>query len=180
MRKYLMIAILAAGTLATSCKDKVDPVDPKPTPEPKCAFTLTSETFDNHRFLISDDAVRGAAFDAFNTVTVPQIIGPTSDGKYKITIEGEWDVNPADNFPKTLTFSDKNSLNISIEGIHSTTDTVYLNLSSQLTQGSVTITKYGEVGQNIEGTFQGVFDVSGGLDATIKDGKFVVKRDPNL
>lgn len=175
MRKYLLLAILAAGTLGTACKKKPEtPPGPPANADSKVSFTVDDgATFKDYRFQMNDvTAEESAAFETATGTLIPYIFGSTKDGKYDIDISGQWMVNAAE----TVTFNDENSMNIEIDG----GDTLLWNLSSKLNQGTLTITKFGSVGQTIEGTFKGTFTSAGGGDVSVKDGKFTLTRDEDL
>jgi hypothetical protein len=184
MRKYLLLAIFG-GSLLTSCDDKTPDPGPTPIPEPNVAFTITSENFDNFRMLVSDDSKEEGAYEPapnppIEPNTQPLVLGLTKDGKYLISISGQWDFQPGETYPKTVFFSDKHYMTIEITGKKPETDTISISMGSKPNEGSVTIDKYGSVGGYIEGSFKGIFSTGGGLDATIKEGKFKLKRGENL
>jgi hypothetical protein len=174
MRKYLLLAVLAAGTLATGCKPKDPVIVPPVTPDSKVAFTLEGEGFTtDYRFQMNDvTAQEVAAYEPSSGYLQPIMSGVTKDGKYQIELNGQWEVNS----PTTITFNDKNSLEILVDP----GDTTAVTLTSKMNQGTVTITKFGAVGETIEGTFKGIFTSSGGGDISVKDGRFILKRDQDI
>jgi hypothetical protein len=173
MRKYLLLAVLGTGVLATSCKDDPDPVVPPAAQDSKVAFTLTGGPFNSYRVQMNDvSAQEVAAYEPSSGYLAPLISGGTKDTKYDVDISAQWKVNG----PKTIFFNDENSMNISIED----DDTTAVSLTSKTNEGTVVVTKFGEVGSTIEGTFKGTFTSSGGGDVSVTDGKFILKREQDL
>jgi hypothetical protein len=174
MRKYLLLAALGTGLLATSCK----PDDPTTTVPPavqdsKVAFTVNGGPFNNYRVQMNDvSAQEGAAYEPSSGYLAPLVFGGTKDGKYDVEISAQWKVNG----PKTIFFNDDNTMNISLDD----GDTTAVSLTSKTNEGTVVISKFGEVGSTIEGTFKGTFTSSGGGDISVTDGKFNLKRDEDL
>ena len=178
MRKYLVLAVLASGLLASSChKDDNNGNTTPPAPDSKIAFTV--QTGENgpfkapYRVLLKDaTAQEVAAYQPSSGTLQPLVRGVTQDGKYNISIDAVWAANTA----KTIFMNDNNSMSITIED----NDTTTITLTSKTNEGTVIITKFGDVGGTIEGTFKGTFTSSGGGDVSITDGKFTLKRDPDI
>ena len=174
MRKYLPIAILVAGMLSSCGKEKPPPPPPPPPADSKVAFTVTGEGFEDYRFQFNDNTAQEvAAYEPASGLLQPIMKGGTKDGKYQVEINGQWEINSE----KTITFNDKNIMDITIDPGDTAPS---VTLTSKINEGTITITKFGMVGENIEGTFKGKFTSSGGGIVDVKDGKFTLKREEDL
>jgi hypothetical protein len=156
-----MIIMLFIGVFSVSCsKDSTgDPIDNITSSE--LSFVVNGDVYQNQTFKFDKEGM--AIFDAAMNATGCEFTD-AADNSVLLAVEGNtsgsYAVNDSDN-SMVVNYDDNTTI-------------------IALTEGTITITKYGNVNDMITGTFTGSGMVSHNYNEpvaiTIKDGKFSVKR----
>jgi hypothetical protein len=157
----IMIIAMIIGLISVSCsKDsKNDPVDEITSSE--LSFVVNGDVYSNQSFKFDKEGM--ALYDAAMLATGCEFTDAANNSVllgFEGNASGSFAVNDSDN--SMVVNYDNNTTILA------------------LTQGTITITKYGNVGGWITGTFTGSgvvsHDYNEPVAITIKDGKFSVKR----
>lgn len=156
-----MIIMMFIGVFSISCK-KDSPSDPvNNITSSEISFVVNGDVYQNKAFKFDKEGM--ALYDAAMLATACQFTDAANNSVllgFEGSTSGSFAVNDSDN-----------SMIVNLDNATTTLG---------LTEGTITITKFGKVNEMITGTFSGSgfvsHDYNEPVEITIKDGKFSVKR----